>query len=175
MNSKKKGDLLEYIIAKELEREGYEVYQMENSSRQFDKGFGSGTVDVFSCDLIGLHRTKKNKFVQITSSTAPTERKRKLASHKWNLRYNDVLFIRFREVGGKKKFLCQKYDPFHITEWRTIEDIPIYQEMLPTIEEWRVRKNASMKAICDFLDLDYDSYKLWRKKHDLSVAENREQ
>jgi len=79
---------------KMLEAEGYLVHHAKpHRVRVPGKPFPiTLSFDVHDCDLVAIHPTRRNRWVQVTagSYSDASERKRKLEALPWNLAHNEV-------------------------------------------------------------------------------------
>ena len=152
-----KGDFLEYICQKHYESEGYECFKSQRKGIWTGRRYISMDIDIFDCDILGIHPSEKMLFVQVTTGAShASERRIKLSKKPWNLAHHDVL------VWSKRDgyILIEQYDG---EKWqkqgKIIIDVP---GMCDYVRGYRALKSTSYVALCAFMGLDKKKLMGWQ-------------
>jgi len=166
LTDNQRGDLLETIVRSILEAGGYEVEGARRSARMIGKGrFISEKIDFFNCDIWGIHKATKPRFVQVTTVHNVDKRER-VSAHHWNPDYTDVEFWQFLVQNVNREFRIFKLERVRgVDNWVKERDLPVGINLhFETVDGWRHRKGCSMWAVCDFLGWNLTQYKAFVKE-----------
>lgn len=159
-----KGDILESCIRHLLEYEGYEVYTAQRTMKAIGNNrFISKSVDIFGCDLIGRHPTRKVCFAQVTGWKASHEKQKVTESKFWNFETTDVLYYRYRtHVNGPNDFLVNQN--LGESVWPKVGEIPVtMKRFFVPANEFIRRKPVTIEAVCSYLKWSKPDFVAMRK------------